>query len=133
MDNNQQPSGYDFLDPINAMGMPELADSAFALDLLSTAKTGVRYCAVTLTETINPDARALLKTQLTEGIAFHGEISQLMMRKKWFHPYELHEQYQLDMLSANNTIQIAQMKLFPDDTSRKGMFDRTPDQDTGGK
>lgn len=128
MDTQQQPNGYDFLDPINAIGMPELADSALALDLLMAAKTGVRNCAMALVETINPEARVILKAQLHESIAFHGEVSQLMMRKKWFHPYELHEQYQLDMLSVNNTLQIAQMKLFPDDTSRKGMFERTPDQ-----
>jgi len=36
VNNQQQPRGYDDLDPINAAGMPELADSAFALDLLLT-------------------------------------------------------------------------------------------------
>jgi hypothetical protein len=55
-----------------------------------------------------------------------------MVRKKWFHPYELQEQYQLDQLSAENTVEIAKQKLFPDDTTRKGMFDRTPDKHIGG-
>jgi hypothetical protein len=44
----------------------------------------------------------------------------------------LNEQYQLDQLSAKNTVMIGQMNLFPDDTSRKGMFDRTPDEHIGG-
>ncbi|ACX65434.1 AraC protein arabinose-binding/dimerization [Paenibacillus sp. Y412MC10] len=80
----------------------------------------------------SPDVRALLHNHLKQGIAMHQEITELMIRKKWFHPYELNEQYQLDQLSAKNTVMIGQMNLFPDDTSRKGMFDRTPDEHIGG-
>lgn len=117
----------DYLDPSNALNVPEMADMTFAMDFLIRAKEGVRNTAVALTETVSPEARALLREQLHQGIALHQEISELMIRKKWFHPYELQEQYQLDQLSALNAVQIAQMKLFPEDTSRKGIFDRTPD------
>lgn len=119
---------HDYLDPINSLNMPELADMTFAMDFLIRAKEGVRNTAVALTETVTPEARAVLRKQLHQAISLHQEIAQLMIRKKWFHPYELNEQYQLDQLSAINTIQIGQMKLFPEDTSRKGMFDRTPDE-----
>ncbi|WP_370297680.1 spore coat protein [Ammoniphilus sp. YIM 78166] len=122
----------DYVDPANSLNMPEMADMTFAMDFLMRAKEGVRNMAVTLTETVSPDARALLRTQLFQGIALHQEITDLMVRKKWFHPYELQEQYQLDLLSAENTVEISKMKLFPDDTSRKGMFDRTPDEHRGG-
>jgi spore coat protein CotF len=122
----------DYQDPINALNMPEMADMTFAMDFLIRAKEGVRNMAVALTETASPDARALLKNQLHQGLALHQEISELMIRKKWFHPYELSEQYQLDQLSAKNTVMIGQMNLFPNDTSRKGMFDRTPDEHIGG-
>ncbi|NOU93182.1 spore coat protein [Paenibacillus sp. LMG 31456] len=122
----------DYLDPINALNMPEMADMTFAMDFLLRAKEGVRNTAIALTETASPDARALLKNQLYQGLAMHQEISDLMSSKKWFHPYELSEQYQLDQLSAKNTIMIGQMNLFPDDTSRKGMFDRTLDEHIGG-
>jgi spore coat protein CotF len=122
----------DYLDPINALNMPEMADMTFAMDFLLRAKEGVRNTAIALTETASPDARALLKNQLHQGLALHQEISDLMISKKWFHPYELSEQYQLDQLSAKNTVMIGQMNLFPDDTSRKGMFDRTPDEHIGG-
>jgi hypothetical protein len=87
---------------------------------LLSAKNGVRNYAIALTEATTPEVRTFLRSQLQESLALHQEISELMMSKKWFHPYELHEQYQLDMLSANNTVQIAQLKLFPDDTSRNG-------------
>lgn len=119
---------HDYLDPINSLNMPELADMTFAMDFLIRAKEGVRNTAVALTETVTPEARAVLRKQLHQAISLHQEIAQLMISKKWFHPYELNEQYQLDQLSAINTIQIGQMKLFPEDTSRKGMFDRTPDE-----
>lgn len=122
----------DYLDPINSLNMPEMADMTFAMDFLIRAKEGVRNTAIALTETVSPDARAFLRSQLKQGIAMHQEITDLMIRKKWFHPYELKEQYQLEQLSANNTAMIAQMNLFPEDTSRKGMFDRTPDEHIGG-
>jgi len=117
----------DYLDPINSLHVPELADTTFAMDLLLRAKEGVRNIAVVLTETASPDLRALLRKQLMQGIAMHQEITELMINKKWFHPYELSEQYKLDQLSANNTLMIGKMDLFPLETNRKGMFDRTPD------
>ncbi|WP_248931169.1 spore coat protein [Paenibacillus hamazuiensis] len=122
----------DYVDPANSLNMPEMADMTFAMDFLVRVKDGVRNTAFALTETASPEARALLRAQLHQGIALHQEISELMIRKKWFHPYELQEQFQLDMLSAEQTVQIAQLKLFPDDTRRKGMFDRTPDEHMGG-
>jgi spore coat protein CotF len=118
----------DYLDPINSLGVPELADASFALDFLLSAKNGVRNCAIALSETATPEVRTVLRKQLEVSLALHEEISQLMMSKKWFHPFELNEQYQLDVKSAKTTVQIAQMELFPGDTSRKGLFDRTPDQ-----
>ncbi len=71
----------DFLDPINAVGMPDQADSAIALDFLLTAKTGVRYYSMALTETATPELRTALINQMTAAINLHGQISQLMMNK----------------------------------------------------
>lgn len=126
------PAKMDALDPANSLHMPEMADMTFAMDFLIRAKEGVRNIAIALTETVSADARALLKQQLHQGIELHQEISELMIRKKWFHPYELQEQYQLDQLSANQTVEIAKQQLFPEDTRRKGLFDRTPDEHIGG-
>lgn len=118
----------DYLDPINSLHVPELADTTFAMDFLLRAKEGVRNTAVALTESASPEVRELLRNQLMQGIAMHQEITELMIGKKWFHPNELSEQYKLDQLSANNTLMIGKMNLFPVDTNRKGMFDRTPDE-----
>jgi spore coat protein CotF len=118
----------DYLDPINALNMPELADTTFALDFLIRAKEAVRNTAIALTETTTPELRTVLRKQLLQGIAMHQEISELLVKKKWFHPHDLSEQYKLDQLSAKNTLMIANMNLFPVESNRKGMFDRTPDE-----
>ncbi|MED1471242.1 spore coat protein [Bacillus salipaludis] len=47
----------DFLDPRNAEGMPNLADSAFAMDFLLSVKTGIRNYSFAITETTNPELR----------------------------------------------------------------------------
>lgn len=117
----------DYQDPINALNMPELADTTFAMDFLVRTKEGVRNIAVALTETASPDLRIILRKQLKQAIQMHQEVTELMIEKKWFHPHELSEQYQLDQLSARNTIMIGNMNLFTGETNRKGMFDRTPD------
>ncbi|MDB4896991.1 MAG: spore coat protein [Firmicutes bacterium] len=117
----------DYLDPINAVGMPELADATFALDFLIRAKNGVRNCAYAIAETATPAARALLVRQLTEALAMHEQAARLMMDKGWLHGRHLHGQYQIDMISADTALQIAEMNLFPDHTSRLGMF-ATPDE-----
>lgn len=125
------PMKMDYVDPANALNMPEMADMTLAMDFLLRAKEGVRNIVTALTETTSPDARTLLRTQLHQALALHQETADLMMRKKWFHPYELEKQFQLDQLSADNTVEISKMKLFPEDTSRKGMFDRIPDEHMG--
>jgi similar to spore coat protein len=112
----------DYLDPINSEGMPDQANSFFALEFLLRVKDGVRNTAIALTETITPEARVLLRSQLQQALVLHEELSQLMIEKKWLHPYRLNDQFQLDMKSADTITQIAKMKLFPDHTTRLGTF-----------
>ena len=117
----------DFLDPINAEGMPNLTDNTLALDFLMAAKNGVRNTAFALTETATPEVRVVLRRQLSEALALHQEITELMMQKGWFHPYQLGRQAVLDLKAADTVVKIANMQLFPDDTSRRGLF-ATPNQ-----
>lgn len=119
---------HDYLDPSNALNMPELADTSLANDFLLRAKEAVRNTAIALTESPSPEVRDTLKKQLLQGIALHQEIYELMHEKKWFHPHDMKEQYKIDQLSAKNTAMIAEMDLFIGNTNRKGMFDRTPDE-----
>lgn len=112
----------DYLDPINAEGMPQLADAALALDFLMSAKIGVRNYAAAIAETATPSVRAVLTRHLAAGLAMHHEIATLMRNKGWLHAHKLSEQFALDMTSADTVVKIANMNLFPGDTSRLGNF-----------
>jgi similar to spore coat protein len=117
----------DYLEVRNAEGMAKLADSTIALDFLIAAKTGVRNCAIALSEAATPEVRMVLHQQLEEALNLHDQISELMTSKAWFYPYNLNKQFQIDMESSTTAVQIAQMDLFPGNTSRLGTF-ATPEQ-----
>ena len=112
----------DYLDPRNAEGMPNLADSAFAMDFLLAVKSGIRNYRFAITETANPELRNVLTKQMEVAMDLHGEISQLMIKKGWLHPYDFKEQFPIDLKAAETAVQIAQLNLFPNDTDRRGMF-----------
>jgi similar to spore coat protein len=112
----------DYLDPKYAEGMPKMADSAFAMDFLLTVKTGIRYYAVTLTETASPEVRVTLYNQLEAAIDLYEETTALMLEKGWLYPHDLGKQVELDIKSADMALAIAEMELFPIDTDRRGTF-----------
>lgn len=117
----------DFLDLKNSEGMPDLADSMIAMEFLITAKIGVRNYAIALTEMASPPVRATVFNQLEEAITMYDRISDLMMKKGWLQPYQLSEQAALDIKSAETTLAIVGLKIFPEDTSRLGTF-ATPEK-----
>jgi len=112
----------DFLDPQGAEHMPEMADSAFALDFLLSIKSGVHTYGIALSETANPALRKALYHQMEQAIDLHGEVSDLMIRKGWLYPNDVNKQVELDLKSADMAVSIAGMNLFPNDTDRLGMF-----------
>jgi similar to spore coat protein len=117
----------DYLDPRNAEGMPNLADSTFAMDFLLAVKNGIRNYSFAITETANPELRNVLIKQMEVSMDLHSEISELMIKKGWLHPYDFKEQFPIDLKAAETAVQIARLNLFPIDTDRRGMF-ATPNQ-----
>jgi spore coat protein CotF len=117
----------DYLELRNAEGMPKLVDATMALTFLLNAKSGVRNCAIALTEAITPEVRTTLRIQLDNALNLHEEISNMMINKGWFHPINLDKQFQMDMESSQTAVQIASLDLFPGDTSRLGTF-ATPEK-----
>jgi similar to spore coat protein len=112
----------DYLEVENAEGMPEMADSALALEFLLSVKSGVRNAAYAITESRTPEVRNAFRNQLDAGLALHEEVANFMMEKGWLHPYNFNDQYQIDMKSAKAVTMIGNLKLFPGDTSRMGMM-----------
>lgn len=117
----------DYLEIRNAEGMPKLVDATMSLGFLLNAKSGVRNCAIALTEAATPEVRTFLENQLNDAILLHEEISNLMIKKGWFHPVNLEKQFQMDIESSTTAVQIASLNLFPGDTSRLGTF-ATPEK-----
>lgn len=112
----------DYLEVENAEGMPEMADSALALEFLLSVKSGVRNAAFAITESRTPEVRNAFRTQMEQGLQLHEEVSNFMMKKGWLHPYNVEDQYHLDMKSAKAVTMIGNLDLFPGDTSRMGMM-----------
>lgn len=112
----------DYLDLRNAEGMPNLADSAFAMDFLLSVKNGIRNYGFAITETTSPELRRILTKQMEAGMDLHAEIAELMIKKGWLNPHDFETQYNVDLKAAETAVQIAEMNLFPIDTDRRGMF-----------
>jgi similar to spore coat protein len=117
----------DYLEIRNAEGMPKLVDGVMSMAFLLNAKSGVRNCAIALSEAATPEVRSILRNQLNSAIHMHEEIYTLMIDKGWFHPNDLEKQFQMDFESSQTAVQIASMDLFPGDTSRLGTF-ATPEK-----
>ncbi|MDD7796074.1 spore coat protein [Clostridium sp. 'White wine YQ'] len=117
----------DYLEVRNAEGMPKLIDETMSLTFLLNAKSGVRNCAIALTEATSPSVRSVLKRQLDDALNLHAEISDLMLSKGWFHPVDLEKQFRMDIESSETATQIANLDLFPGNTNRLGNF-ATPEK-----
>jgi len=112
----------DYLEIENSEGMPNLSDSAIALEFIMSVKTGVRNLAIAVTEAASPEVKSVLRKQLNLTLDLHDDLSQLMVNKGWLYPYDVNEQFMLDMKSAEMAARIGGWKLFPEDTSRLGTF-----------
>lgn len=118
----KKPMNNDYLEVENADGMPGLVDSTIALEFLLSVKTGLRNSAIALTEIGDPEARTVVRNLLNDSINLHAELTELLITKEWLHPHDVKEQFKVDEISAKTALQIAELDLFPGDTSRLGTF-----------
>lgn len=118
----KRPMNNDYLEVENADGMPGLVDSTVAMELLLSVKTGIRNAAIALTEIEDKEARTAIRSMLNNSINLHAEVTELMITKGWLHPYEVNEQFKIDNTSAKTALRIAELELFPGNTSRLGTF-----------
>lgn len=87
-------------------GMDKLSDQVIATDFLISAKSGVRNYSIALTETYSPEIRAILRKQLNDAIAAHEAIANYMMKKGYYHAYDLEEQYKVDMKTTDTALKL---------------------------
>lgn len=87
--------------------MNTLTDQVIASDLLIAAKTGVRNYAFAVTETATPEVRSVLRSQLREAIDMHEEITNYMMDRGWYHPFDANEQIKLDLQKGQTALNLS--------------------------
>lgn len=87
-------------------GMGGMTDQVIAMDLLISAKSGVRNYAMALTEAGTPEVKATLAKQLEEAIDLHEKISMYMIERGWYHPWSVHEQRMLDQQNIQTALNL---------------------------
>ncbi|PYI55687.1 spore coat protein [Paenibacillus flagellatus] len=88
------------------MGVDTLTDQVIAMDMLIAAKSGVHNYAVALTETASPDIREVLARQLEEAIELYGQLTDYVVRKRFYIPRDVPEQIRLDLQNAKTALAI---------------------------
>jgi similar to spore coat protein len=87
-------------------GMNALTDQVIAMDLLITAKSGVRNYAMAITEAATPEIKAVLSKQLDEAINLHEQMTMYMIERGLYHPWNVNEQIQLDLLNIQTALNV---------------------------
>lgn len=86
------------------MQQGKMNDQIMASDLLIGAKSAVRNYAYALTETYSQNVRSTLTNQLNDAITFHNQVSEYMVNKGYYSPYDMQKQIQIDMTSAQQVM-----------------------------
>lgn len=85
-----------------------ISDQVIASDLLNAVKTSIKESAVALTETATPEVHRTLEQQLSQSLRFHEQVTQYMIQKGWYKPYDIQQMVQSDIQQAQNIQQQVQ-------------------------
>lgn len=88
-------------------GMDKMSDQVIAIDFLISAKSAVRNYSIAITETTSPKVREVLKRHLNDAIKTHEIISNYMMKNRFYHAYNLQEQFKVDMKATDTALSLA--------------------------
>lgn len=80
----------------NPMTNAPMNDQIIATDLLNGVKAGIKTTASALTETATPEVHRALEQQLQQGLRFHEQLTQYMVHKGWYKPYDVSQMIQGD-------------------------------------
>ncbi|MDQ0219092.1 spore coat protein [Peribacillus cavernae] len=90
----------------NMTGMGNITDQVIATDLLNSAKSGVKMHSVAATEAATPELRAVLIEHLNNAINFHEQVTNYMVSKGYYHPYNMNEQINVDITNAQTALNL---------------------------
>lgn len=81
----------------NPMSTTPMNDQLIASDLLGAVKASIKSTASALTETATPEVHRTLEQQLQQGLRFHQQLTNFMMQKGWYKPYDVQQMIQGDL------------------------------------
>ncbi|MFY4774401.1 spore coat protein [Metabacillus sp. RGM 3146] len=90
----------------NLTGMNALSDQVVAMDLLISAKSGVRNYAFAVTEAGTPEIKEILTRHLVEALDMHEKTSAYMAEKGWYHAWDTNEQINLDLKNIDTALKL---------------------------
>lgn len=90
----------------NITGMDALTDQVVAMDLLNSAKSGVRNYAMAVTESGTPEIKAILTQHLEESLNMHEIITNYMMEKGWYHAWDRDKQTELSLQNIDTALNL---------------------------
>jgi similar to spore coat protein len=91
------------MSPVANAGV-QLNDQVICSDLLNSAKAGIKSYASALTETATPQVRDVLRRQFDDAVNCHEKLTNFMMNKGWYQPYNIQQQIQKDIQTASSFI-----------------------------
>lgn len=91
----------------NLMGMGGMTDQVIATDFLVSAKAGVRNLAFAITESATPSVREELRKQLRHAVNTHEKITNYMMAKGMYHPYDIKVQLETDLSITDTALKLS--------------------------
>lgn len=91
------------------MGVHTLTDQIITMDLLNSAKSGVRNCAMALTEAGTPEVKQTLSKQLEDAIAFHERVSAFAIDRGWYLPWDIKSQIGSELNNISTALQVAKL------------------------
>lgn len=86
------------------MGPGFRLDQQILMDLLNSAKQGIKYYAWAISETATPEVRNILTQQLNTAIQTHETVTNFAMKKGLYHAYNPQEQMQMDIQNAHRVL-----------------------------
>lgn len=90
----------------NMAGMGNLTEQIIASDFLTASKAGIKMYAYALTEAATPNVRDILHKHLDVAIQTHEKITNYMISKRYYHPYDPQKQINADLQAIDNVMNI---------------------------
>jgi similar to spore coat protein len=88
--------------------MDGMTDQVIATDFLFATKSDIKMIARAITESATPEVRETLTQYLNDSIDKHQAVTEYMMEKGFYHPYNMSDQISIDLKAAKTALNQSQ-------------------------